>query len=39
MSTITKGVGGMDSRSLWPTQNDLPANVRAGAVDLLNQQK
>jgi starvation-inducible DNA-binding protein len=38
MSTITKGAGGMDSRSLWPTQNDLAANVRAGAVDLLNQQ-
>ena len=28
----------MDARSLWPTQNDLAAKVRAGAVDLLNQQ-
>jgi len=26
------------SRSLWPTQNDLPEKVRAGAVELLNQQ-
>src|SRR2546422_11495536 len=28
----------MDPQSLWPTQNDLAAKVRAGAVDLLNQQ-
>jgi starvation-inducible DNA-binding protein len=26
------------SRSLWPTQNDLAEKVRAGAVELLNQQ-
>src|SRR5687767_15261517 len=25
-------------RSLWPTRNDLPEKVRAGAVALLNQQ-
>jgi starvation-inducible DNA-binding protein len=25
-------------RSLWPTRNDLPERVRAGAVALLNQQ-
>ena len=28
----------MDSRSTWPTRNDLPEKVRAGAVELLNQQ-
>src|SRR5262249_40686688 len=28
----------MDTRSMWPTQNDLPDKVRAGAIDLLNQQ-
>ena len=28
----------MDPRSLWPTQNDLGEKVRAGAVQLLNQQ-
>jgi len=28
----------MDPQSLWPTRNDLGAKVRAGAVDLLNQQ-
>jgi len=28
----------MDSPSLWPTQNDLPEKVRAGAIALLNQQ-
>jgi len=24
----------MDARSMWPTQNDLAAKVRTGAVDL-----
>src|SRR6266478_4188336 len=28
----------MDSRPLWPTQNDLPDKVRRDTVDLLNQQ-
>jgi starvation-inducible DNA-binding protein len=28
----------MDSRSQWPTQNDLPEKTRAGAIALLNQQ-
>ena len=28
----------MNSRSTWPTQNDLPDKVRAGAIELLNQQ-
>lgn len=28
----------MDPRSLWNTQNDLADKVRAGAVELLNQQ-
>jgi starvation-inducible DNA-binding protein len=28
----------MDTRSLWPTQNDLPDKVRGGVVGLLNQQ-
>jgi len=26
----------MDSRPLWPTQNDLPDKVRRDTVDLLN---
>ena len=28
----------MNPRSQWPTQNDLPEKVRAGAIALLNQQ-